>query len=69
MKDKMAVDPKIVHKMILDIADFFRFMSDNEERRLYYVMPLQQYAPYAYQNSSIRDVATVCDILDLVAIL
>lgn len=62
----MSADSQIMRNMILKIADFFRYMSDNEERRLYYVLPLQQHSPYAYQNSTIRDVATICDILDLV---
>lgn len=52
--------------MLAHITDFFRYMSDNKEHRLYYVLPVQREAPYAYQHSSIRDIATVCDILDLV---
>ena len=62
----MVVDPGILFGMILRIAEFFRYMSDNEKRRLYYVIPLQYDSPYAYQHSSIRDVGTICDILDLV---
>lgn len=62
----MPADFKIVHAMMLRIADFFHYMSDNNERRLYYVIPIQQASPYAYQHSTIRDVATICDILDLV---
>lgn len=62
----MPAHSPIVQNMILRIADFFRYMSDNGERRLYYVVPVQQPFPYAYQNSSIRDVATICDILDMV---
>ena len=62
----MADDIHIVEKMILEIAEYFRYMSDNEERRLYYVNPIRRTYPYAYQHSSIRDVATICDILDLV---
>jgi hypothetical protein len=62
----MPADSKIVRAMILRIADFFRYMSDNKERRLYYVIPIQQASPYAYQHSTIRDIATICDILDLV---
>lgn len=62
----MPVNSQAVRSMILRIAEFFRFMSDNQERRLYYVVPIQQNSPYAYQHSAIRDVATICDILDLV---
>jgi hypothetical protein len=40
-------------------------MCDNEESRLYYVLPIDNSFPYAYQHSSIRDVATICNILDL----
>ncbi len=60
------VDSRVVNQMIARIAEFFCFMSDTKERRLYYQLPLVRSAPYAYQHSSIRDVATVCDILDLV---
>jgi hypothetical protein len=62
----MTADSKVLHTMLLRIAEFFRFISDNEENRLYYVLPIQRKSPYAYQHSSIRDVATICDILDLV---
>lgn len=62
----MAAHSQIACNMILHIADFFRYMSDNEEHRLYYVIPIQQYSPYTYQHSTIRDVATICDILDLI---
>src|SRR5271166_5409728 len=62
----MAVDSPVPWTMLLHIAEFFRYMSENEERRLYYVIPIRQNAPYAYQHSTIRDVATICDILDLV---
>lgn len=57
---------KIVRNMILRIADFFRYMSENQERRLYYVVPVQPHSPYAYHHSTIRDVATICDILELI---
>lgn len=62
----MAIDLQSVHSIILHIADFFYFMSDNAEKRLYYVAPIQQASPYAYQHSAIRDVATISDILDIV---
>ena len=62
----MVADPKTVRLIFRRIGEFFRYMSDNKERRLYYVLPVNQQFPYAYQHSSIRDVATICDILDLV---
>lgn len=62
----MAANSKMISTMILRIADFFRYMSDNNERRLYYVIPIQLHSPYSYQHSTIRDVATICDILDLI---
>lgn len=64
----MTTATNIANLMISHIAEFFRYMSDNDEQRLYYVMPIQRFSPYAYQNSTIRDVATVCNILDLVNI-
>ena len=54
--------------MLERIADFFHFMCDNKEKRLYYVLPIDKKLPYAYQHSAIRDIATVCDILDLVQV-
>lgn len=57
---------EVVLPMLFRIADFFRYMSDNKEMRLYYVDPPDQRHPYAYQHSSIRDVGTICDILELV---
>ncbi len=62
----MDIDHSLIKIMIERIADFFLYMSDNKERRLYYQAPITYTAPYAYQHSSIRDVATVCDILDLI---
>ncbi len=52
--------------MLIGIAEFFRYISSNEEKRLYYVVPVQRFMPYAYQHSSIRDVATLVEILNLV---
>ena len=62
----MTTDSKIIRAMLIRISEFFCYMSDSEEQRLYYVLPIQHNFPYAYQHSSIRDVATTCDILDLV---
>lgn len=62
----MTINLQIVEKMILQIAEFFHSMAANEQRRLYYMMPPKSSFPYAYQHSSIRDVATICNILDLV---
>jgi hypothetical protein len=53
-------------EMLRRVADFFHFMSNNKEKRLYYVLPINAKFPYAYQHSLIRDIATICDILDLV---
>ena len=64
----MANDSQILRIMLMRIAELFHFMSDNKELRLYYLVPLLQNSPYAYQHSSIRDVATLCDILDLLAL-
>lgn len=57
---------RITREMISHIADFFRFMSENKEYRLYYTLPLQIGLPYAFQHSSIRDIATIDDILVLI---
>lgn len=62
----MPANSEIIHNMLLHIADFFYYMSNNKEQRLYYVIPIRHHSPYAYQHSTIRDVATVCDILDLI---
>lgn len=63
---KMDIDSQIIRSMLEHIAEFFHYMSDNKEQRLYYLVPLSNRMPYAYQHSSIRDVATICDILGLV---
>src|SRR5437016_3121631 len=64
----MADHAIIIKNMLLRISEFFRFMSDNKESRLYYVFPVQKEMPYAYQNSSIRDFETISDILDLCSV-
>jgi hypothetical protein len=67
MEAFMSHDRQVfVRIMLRRCAEFFQVMSDNREQRLYYVLPIDQMAPYAYQHSSIRDIATVCDIMDLV---
>ncbi len=64
----MGVSHSFIKTMLLGISEFFRFIAFNEEKRLYYVVPVKPLEPYAYQHSSIRDVATVVDILDLVVL-
>jgi hypothetical protein len=53
-----------VRGMIEGIMDFFRYMVDNKEARLYYQIPILPRHPYAYQQSPLRDIATIGDILD-----
>lgn len=62
----MGINIRYLMPMLENIADFFHYMSDNGKHRLYYQLPLPPIFPYAYQHSSIRDVGTICDILDLV---
>ncbi len=64
----MAISLQLAKSMLLGIAEFFRFISFNEEYRLFYVVPVKKFEPYAFQHSSIRDVATCVDLLDLVAL-
>lgn len=63
----MSIDQQF--SMLLRIADFFRYMSENDEERFYYVVPIEWAQPYAYQHSSIRDIGTLCDVLELVRFL
>jgi hypothetical protein len=55
--------------MLLRTTDFFRYMSENREHRFYYVLPIDQRHPYAYEHSTVRDVGSLCDILELVLFL
>jgi len=51
---------------------FFNLISNNVEKRLYYLWPVHTTItspPYAYQNSSIRDIATINDICNLVLLV
>lgn len=64
----MAISPHLLKSMLFGIAEFFRFISNNETLRLYYVVPINKLKPFAYQHSPLRDVATCVNILDLVAL-